>query len=479
MPPRTRPATKHRINRRLRALLVATATFLVASVVVGSVAVGQRNRAERQRQLAEHERRIATAHDLAGAATDKLDIDPQLSVLLALAAVDQTRSEDGSVIPEARQALYDTMIPFRGTTPPPPWPGGGAPLDWSPDGTRIAATWHDGTIDIRDAQTLKLLRSLDAHDGKLTGIAFSHDGTLLGTTGEDGFANVFDLATGKKLHTLKSPTGKAAWAPSFSPDRSLFAAAWPGPDPTREKGFVWIEHGFVRILDLTGGQIVQEIHPPPERVPIPPDGPPPPETPVPQWEPPMSASLDPSGTFIALAGEPTLVVDVRSGDEVFTLEETWSSIVEWSPDGTSIAIASGRGVGIFDAHSGRQRSTLLGREAVEDLAFSADGSRLATSSTDGTVQIWDAASGEQQLVLRSRDTPDEPAGSPNSVFLRPESIAFSANGTRFAQASAGGPVWIWPLDLDDLIEFVKDGLTRILTDDECQQYLHVDRCPTA
>jgi WD40 repeat protein len=193
----------------------------------------------------------------------------------------------------------------------------------------------------------------------------------------------------------------------------------------------------------------------------------------------MSASLDPSGTFIALAGEPTLVVDVRSGDEVFTLEETWSSIVEWSPDGTSIAIASGRGVGIFDAHSGRQRSTLLGREAVEDLAFSADGSRLATSSTDGTVQIWDAASGEQQLVLRSRDTPDEPAGSPNSVFLRPESIAFSANGTRFAQASAGGPVWIWPLDLDDLIEFVKDGLTRILTDDECQQYLHVDRCPTA
>lgn len=35
----------------------ATTIFLVASIVVGTMAVGQRNRAERQRQLAEHERR--------------------------------------------------------------------------------------------------------------------------------------------------------------------------------------------------------------------------------------------------------------------------------------------------------------------------------------------------------------------------------------------------------------------------------------
>jgi len=194
----------------------------------------------------------------------------------------------------------------------------------------------------------------------------------------------------------------------------------------------------------------------------------------------MSASFDPSGTFIVVAGEPTLVVDVRSGDEVRTLKETWSSIVEWSLDGASIAIASDRGgARIFDARSGRPRSALLGRGPVEDVAFSADGSRLAVGNIDGTVRIWDADTGEQQLVLRSRNTPDEPAGSPNSVVLRPESIAFSANGTKFAQASAGGPVWIWPLDLDDLIEFVKDGLTRTLTDDECQHYLHVDRCPPA
>jgi WD40 repeat protein len=188
----------------------------------------------------------------------------------------------------------------------------------------------------------------------------------------------------------------------------------------------------------------------------------------------MSASFDPSGTYIAVAGEPTVVVDVRSGDEVLALEGTWSSAVNWSPHDASIAIAS-IGTGIVDARTGRPRSERLGRRPVVDIAFSADGSRLATGNTDGTVQIWDADTGEQQLVLRNRDGPDERADS----AVRPGSIAFSPDGTKLVQASADGPVWIWPLDLDDVIRFLRDGLTRSLTDEECQQYLHVDRCPAA
>lgn len=203
----------------------------------------------------------------------------------------------------------------------------------------------------------------------------------------------------------------------------------------------------------------------------------------------MSASFDPSGTFIAVADEPTVVVDARSGDEVLTLEETWSSIVEWSPDGTSIAtagadprifisddtpIAIGNGgARIFDARTGLPRSPRLGRWPSDDLAFSADGSRLATGNIDGTVHIWDTDTGEQELVLRSGDTPDEQGG----LAFRPGSIAFSPDGTKLLQASADGPVWTWPLDLDELMTFIKGNLTRTLTDDECQQYMHLDRCP--
>jgi WD40 repeat protein len=470
-----------RINRRLRALLAATALFLVASIVVGAVAVGQRNRADRQRQLAEDERRVATAHELAAAATANLDVDAQLSVLLALAAVDQTRSVDGSVLPEAEQALYEAVATYQGTMPSSRGRAGAPPLDWSPDGTHIAASWQDGTLDIRAAQTLGLLRSLDAHDGKVTGVAFSHDGTLLGTTSEDGYAKVWDVRTGKELQALASPTGTPAWSPSFSPDGSLFAAAWPGRDLIQENGDVRIGNGFVQILDLTSGRIVQEIQRPASRwVVITGHAETSTETFLPQWASSMSTSFNANGTLLAVAwsaSDSTVVVDVRSGDEVLTLGGSPYVRAEWSPDGASVATINEDGsIAIFDARTGRLRWSLLGREPVDDLAFSADGSRLAASSTDGTVRIWDADTGEHQLVLRSPNGPDGPRADPEQPSIRPGSIAFSPDGAKLAQARPDGRLWLWPLDLDDLIAFAKHG-NRTLTDEECHQYLHLDRCP--
>ncbi|MGH3659439.1 MAG: WD40 repeat domain-containing protein, partial [Micromonosporaceae bacterium] len=101
---------------------------------------------------------------------------------------------------------------------------------------------------------------------------------------------------------------------------------------------------------------------------------------------------------------------------------------------------------------------------VVDLAFSGDGTRLATAGGDGTVRVWDPRTGEQLLVLR---------GHKGSVI----SVAFSPDGSRLASAGADGTVRIWALDLDDLVEIAENELTRTLTDEECQQYLHTASCP--
>src|SRR5262245_10857987 len=95
-----------RANRRLRAQLAALGIALVVALVVGVVAVGQRDRASRQG-------RIATARELAAAADANRDVDPERSVLLALAAVDRSRSGGGAALPEAEQALHDAVTASR------------------------------------------------------------------------------------------------------------------------------------------------------------------------------------------------------------------------------------------------------------------------------------------------------------------------------------------------------------------------------
>jgi WD40 repeat protein len=77
---------------------------------------------------------------------------------------------------------------------------------------------------------------------------------------------------------------------------------------------------------------------------------------------------------------------------------------------------------------------------VNGVAFSPDGTRIASAGGDQTVKIWDAATGQETLTLK------EHAGPVNSV-------AFSPDGTRVASASDDQTVKIWdatPIDANFL-----------------------------
>ena len=97
--------------------------------------------------------------------------------------------------------------------------------------------------------------------------------------------------------------------------------------------------------------------------------------------------------------------------------------VAFSPDGRRLASASSdRTVKVWDAATGEEIRTLKGHtQPVMSVAFSPDGQRLASASDDETVKVWDAATGEEIRTLKG-----------HTGWVR--SVAFSPDGHTLASA---------------------------------------------
>jgi WD40 repeat protein len=136
-----------------------------------------------------------------------------------------------------------------------------------------------------------------------------------------------------------------------------------------------------------------------------------------------------------------------------------------SPTDDQIATASAQVADVWNSATGQHVAALEGHTGtVQDFAFSPDGSQLATASADGTVRLWNPHTGEQLLVL-------------NGHLGQISDVSFNADGTQLASTSGDGTVRVWALGLDDLVEIAEREVTRALTDDECGQYLHIEKCP--
>jgi WD40 repeat protein len=296
-------------------------------------------------------------------------------------------------------------------------------VTWSPDGRQLATGSNEGQIRIWDAVSGQLLRSLSS-DRQRTGsrswinsVAWSPAGDLL--LSADDAIHLWDVATGAEVRVLDEVVGGIE-AVRWSPDGTRFA--WGNIATGKGSVSIWDLSTMRQQTTLSGhGDWVSDF----------------------AWSP--------DGTLLASGGENNMVHlwDDRTGAEryIFSRHTATVNDLAWSPDGAMVATVSQDGtLRIVEAGTGQQirlfeLSDVVAIESVDwspDMGWLALGGSLGISASGNREYLWifDGAKGATLSVL---------AGHTKGVT----DVAWSPDGTMLASASLDSTVRIWRLAVNE------------------------------
>jgi WD40 repeat protein/beta-lactamase regulating signal transducer with metallopeptidase domain len=272
-------------------------------------------------------------------------------------------------------------------------------LAFAPGARQLASTGYDGTVRLWDASAPTLSASaILEFPGEARGLAFASDGKLLYATGPARGLAAFDPMSGPI--DLGMPGNGASLA--VTPDGKWLVIG--GLD------------GKVRLLDAATRREVAALEGHSGEV--------------------RALAIGLGGKVLASGGIDgrVLIRDLAPGSKPAELASFKGPIIDLqcSPDGLTLAVvAKGRAgaVDLFDLASRRLRGILPARGSdLSSLAFSPDGSTIATLGVGGTIALFDAS------TLKERSSWISPEG---------RSIAFSPDSRFLATGHRSGEVLLW------------------------------------
>jgi WD40 repeat protein len=410
--------------RRLRIVLAGVAVLLAVAVAagIGALVLGQR---AQDTAHAEKSRALATVSQA------QLSVDPERSILLAMAAVREAPTPEA--VFALRRALDDSPLrarmPSVGQQTVNFW---GPSISYTPDGARLAEGSQDGYVRIFAAASGRLLRSIHI-GGQAPIVQYSPDGSALAVGGSRD-VRIVDPATGAtKLVAHIHPYGGCpvcvANQVAFSPRGSVLYIA-DGTNTVR-----WnLPTDRVSLLTpsggLAGGALAGGTY---------------------------YVAPSPDGSRLAIGGQPGIaVLDVNTGRVLATnpnIPSMWG--IAFSPDGRTIATAQSPpypsftiagAIRLFDAESLRPRRTLarLEGDAFSAIGFSPNGRALAFGTDLGASGIYDVASGRRLVSFPGHTT---------NIWQ----VEFSPDGKDVATSAGDGKALVWRASGNERRAIATDG----------------------